>query len=81
MKKTLSAILAASMLLATVPMATIHADSTDVYFTETKTVDYSQTWHNAQAGNGYATAENAANYKFTAGGQTYSLLDVTKDSD
>lgn len=81
MKKTLSAILATAMLITALPMSVIHAEENDAYFTEQRTVDYSGTWYNAKVGNGYATAENAANYKFTVGTENFSLLDVSQDSD
>ncbi len=82
MKKTLSAILATAMLITALPMSVMHAeDSQDAYFTEARTVDYSGTWYNAKVGNGYTTAENAANYKFSVGTETFSLLDVSDDAD
>ncbi|MGN0182164.1 MAG: hypothetical protein ACI4DP_07135, partial [Candidatus Ornithomonoglobus sp.] len=74
MKKQLSVIAAAAMLISAMPMSVSMA--ADTYFTDApRTVDYSKSWtENNSAG----TKDNtdAAAYKFTVGNESFSLLDV-----
>lgn len=75
MKKMLSFLLSASMLISTLP---VMAASGDEYFTDTRTVDYDAVQVPNQNG---AYSTTAADYKFTVGDETYSLLDVSSDEN
>lgn len=77
MKKMLSMLLSASMIISAVPVIASGTNE-DSYFTDVRTVDYTKTYNRRAAGT-YST--DAAAYRFTVGDETYSLLDVKDNKD
>lgn len=78
MKKLLSLLLSSAMLISALPVRAADSASTDQYFTETRTVDYSQPRYQNEK---VAFGTDTAAYSFkTVSGDTLSLLDVNKNS-